>query len=74
MLLCYNMIMPRTKLYEKENTVVVSVRLPQSLKQQMQKLARENRRSLGQQIVWTLEKGLGREKEPRHSEEQPPSS
>ena len=46
-----------------EETVVVSVRMPRPLKERLHQLARLNRRSLNQQIVWALERWLEEEEQ-----------
>jgi predicted HicB family RNase H-like nuclease len=49
--------MPRKKVY-KEEIVAFSIRLPRSVKDQIQDRAQENRRSLNQEIVWMLQQAL----------------
>ena len=43
---------------KKEPTAVLSIRIPRSLKERLQQLARRDRRSLNQQIRWLIERGL----------------
>ena len=50
--------MPRQKRYPDEEISAMSVRLPLSLKQQIETRAQINRRSLNQEIVWLLERVL----------------
>ena len=50
--------MPRQKLYEEEKTVAFSVRLPETIYAQVQRLSRKNRRSMNQEGVWLIEEAL----------------
>ena len=50
--------MPRTKVYPDEKVVALSVRVPEPLYAQVQKLSALNRRSLNQEFVWLLQKSL----------------
>lgn len=50
--------MPRTKVYPDEKVVALSVRVPETLYAQVQKLSALNRRSLNQEFVWLLQKSL----------------
>ena len=50
--------MPRQKLYQDEKTIALSIRLPASIRDQVQKRAIENRRSLNQEIVWLIQRAL----------------
>jgi hypothetical protein len=50
--------MPRTKVYPDEKVVALSVRVPETLYAQVQKLSALNRRSLNQEFVWLLQISL----------------
>jgi len=50
--------MPRQRLYQDEETISLSIRLPASIRDQIEKRARQNRRSLNQEIVWLILKAL----------------
>ena len=50
--------MPRQKLYQNEKTIALSIRLPDSIRDQVQERAMENRRSLNQEIVWLIRRAL----------------
>ena len=43
---------------KKVKTAVVSVRMPRPLKDEIKQMAEQNFRSLNQQILWLLERGL----------------
>jgi len=55
--MCYNAHMARPK-KSNEPTMVVSVRMPASLHDQIAQLAEEERRAMSQQILVLLERGL----------------
>ncbi|MCX6036964.1 MAG: Arc family DNA-binding protein [Chloroflexi bacterium] len=50
--------MPRQKLYQYEKTNALSIRMPASIREEIQKRAVENRRSLNQEIVWLILRAL----------------
>ena len=50
--------MPRQKLYQDEKTNALSIRMPVSIREEIQKRAVENRRSLNQEIVWLILRAL----------------
>lgn len=50
--------MPRKKIYNDEDTVAFSIRLPVSLREKIESVAYENHRSVNQEIVTRLEKSL----------------
>ncbi len=50
--------MPRQKLYQDEKTNGLSIRMPASIREEIQKRAVENRRSLNQEIVWLILRAL----------------
>ena len=50
--------MPRPRINPDEETIAISIRLPASLRDEIQNRARKNRRSINQEVVWLLEKAL----------------
>lgn len=50
--------MPRKKMYQEEETGTLSVRLPLSIREKVEKRAQQNRRSLNQEMVWMLQFAL----------------
>ena len=52
--------MPRKKLYEdrSEETIALSIRVPESMRKIIEDRAWKNRRSLNQEIVWLLEQAM----------------
>ncbi len=46
--------MSRPKLNPNENPIAISIRLPEQLKETIQKRALAHRRSVNQEIVWIL--------------------
>ena len=50
--------MPRQKLYQDQETVALSIRLPANIRDILTERAAENRRSLNQEIVWLIQKAL----------------
>ena len=50
--------MSRQKLYQDEITNALSIRMPASIREEIQKRAVENRRSLNQEIVWLILRAL----------------
>jgi plasmid stability protein len=46
--------MPRPKLNPNETSIAISIRLPEEMKEAIQKRALAHRRSLNQEIVWLL--------------------
>jgi len=65
--------MPRKRLYNNEDTVAFSIRLPVSLRDKIENVAYKNRRSVNQEIVNRLEKSL-KEETPDPEEEAKESS
>ncbi len=55
--------MPRLKLFDEE-MYSIGIRIPMSLKREIEKLARQERRSLNQEIIRLLERGVEIEKQP----------
>ena len=53
--------MAREPLYPGEETVPFSIRIPQSLKDYLQERARQNRRSMNQEVVLLIEQALAQE-------------
>jgi hypothetical protein len=51
-------LMPRQKLYPDEETVALSIRIPASMKEEIEERAVKNRRSQNQEVVWLIQKGL----------------
>ena len=50
--------MPREKLYQDEESVAFSIRLPAALRERLEQRATKNRRSLNQEIVWLIQQAL----------------
>jgi hypothetical protein len=50
--------MPRQKLYPGEETVALSIRIPASMKEEIEQRALKNRRSQNQEVVWLIEQAL----------------
>jgi hypothetical protein len=50
--------MPNKKLYPNEETVAMSIRVPESLKKVIEERAVTNRRSQNQEVVWLIEVAL----------------
>ena len=50
--------MPRQKLYSDEESFAFSIRLPATLREILVARAKENRRSLNQEIVWLIQYAL----------------
>jgi predicted HicB family RNase H-like nuclease len=55
-----------------EEIVAFSIRLPRSLKEEIQERAQENRRSLNQEIVWMLQQAMDTLREPGPEGASPP--
>lgn len=65
--------MPRRKLYGDDETVAFSIRLPRTLKENLQRRAQTHRRSLNQEIVWLVQWALAhRPEEPEPDNERKP--
>jgi predicted HicB family RNase H-like nuclease len=62
--------MPRQRVYDEE-IVAFSIRLPRSLKEEIQERAQENRRSMNQEIVWMLQQTMDTLREPGPEGESP---
>jgi len=62
--------MPRKKLYQDEETVTLSIRLPASLRDEVRKRSITQRRSLNQEIVWLIQTALEMVEKERVPEEE----
>jgi hypothetical protein len=50
--------MPDSRVTDREEVVAFSIRLPRPLSDKIRQRAKQNRRSLNQEIIWLLEQAL----------------